>query len=111
MTFAAVIGAPGWRGDTTGLHAISADAVEVAASPIFGVRLHDVARGQALFGPACDLIRAEALVRLNGPPPLNVGLLLLGQRRAGGFETRHGSEPLLFLGACLSRMLVRWLPR
>ncbi len=51
-------------------------------------------RGHPLFGPACELIRAEALVRLDSEPPLPSGLLALGQREAQGFETRHGSELL-----------------
>lgn len=111
VAFAALVGAKGWRGDATGLHAMKVGEVEQASIPASGVTLCGVARGHALFGPACDLIRAEALVRLEGPPPLTTGLLLLGQRGAGGFETRHASEPLLFLGAFLSRMLARWLPR
>ena len=33
-----------------------------------------------MFGPACDLIRAEALVRIEAEPPFPTGLLALGQR-------------------------------
>jgi hypothetical protein len=62
-----------------------------------------------LFGPACDLIRAEALVRLDSEAPLPNGLLALGQRGEQGFETRHGSELLVFLGRVLTRCMGRWL--
>jgi uncharacterized protein YigA (DUF484 family) len=62
-----------------------------------------------LFGPASELIRAEALVRLPSEPPLPGGVLALGQRRPQGFDNRAGSELLGFLGAMLSRMIGRWL--
>jgi uncharacterized protein YigA (DUF484 family) len=55
------------------------------------------------------LIRAEALVRLESEAPLPNGLLALGQREAQGFETRHGSELLVFLGRVLTRCMGRWL--
>ena len=56
--------------------------------------LRGVERGHPLFGPACELIRAEALIRLTSEPPLPSGLLALGQRNAQSFDTRHGSELL-----------------
>ena len=71
--------------------------------------LRGVARGHPLFGPAADLIRAEALVRLETALPVQAGLLALGQRRPQGFETRHGSELLVFLGRVVSRMMGQWL--
>ncbi len=111
VAFAAVHGARGWRGDASGLQEIAPRVVERAAGEAAGVVLHGVARGHPLFGPARDLIRAEAVVRLEGPAPVPVLVLLLGQRAAPGFDTRHGSEPLLFLGRFLARMMVRWLPR
>src|SRR3546814_10055350 len=64
-------------------------------------------QGHPLFGPACGLIRAEALVRLDSDSPLPKGLLALGQRGAQGFETRHGSELLMFLGRVLTRCMGR----
>ena len=76
---------------------------------IDGVVLRGVDRGHPLFGPAADLIRAEALVRLEPASPLTAGLLALGQRRPQGFETRHGSELLVFLGRVVSRMMAQWL--
>ena len=45
-----------------------------------GVDMRKVERGHPLFGPACDLIRAEALIRIECDPPLPIGLLALGQR-------------------------------
>jgi uncharacterized protein YigA (DUF484 family) len=70
------------------------------------VDLRSVDRGHALFGPACDLIGAEALVRI--PDAVPEAVLLLGQRGAEPLDGRHGSELLLFLGASLGAMLRRW---
>jgi uncharacterized protein YigA (DUF484 family) len=83
--------------------------IERAVEGLEGVVLRGCGRGHPLFGPACDLIRAEALVRLDSPAPLPGGLLALGQRESQGFETRHGSELLLFLGRVLTRCMGRCL--
>ena len=42
-------------------------------------------------------------------PPLPNGVLALGQRGAQHFDTRHGSELLIFLGRVLTRCMSRWL--
>lgn len=97
------------RADASGMQFVDRRIVERSVADIDGVVLRGVERGHPLFGPASDLIRAEALIRLEGVPPLPSGLLALGQRRAQGFETRHGSELLLFLGDSVSRMIGRWL--
>ena len=97
------------RADASGMQFVDRRIVERSIEDIDGVVLRGVERGHPLFGPASDLIRAEALIRLDGAPPLPSGLLALGQRRAQGFETGHGSELLLFLGNVVSRMIGRWL--
>jgi hypothetical protein len=68
-----------------------------------------VERGHPLFGPACDLIRAEALVRIACEPPLPSGLLALGQRAELKLDARHGSELLMFLGNSLAAMIRKCL--
>jgi len=73
------------------------------------VELRAVERGHPLFGPACDLIRAEALIRIECDPPLPVGLLALGQRADLSLDARHGSELLMFLGKSLAVMIRKWL--
>ena len=97
------------RLDASGLHVVARRIVERATDGLATVLLRGVERGHPLFGPACDLIRAEALIRLEGPPPLPQGVPLLGQRRPQGFETRHRAELLVFLGRVVSRMMARWL--
>ena len=71
--------------------------------------MRTVERGHPLFGPACELIRAEALIRIDCEPPLPCGLLVLGQRAELSLDARHGSELLLFLGSSLAAIIRRWL--
>lgn len=97
------------RADASGMQFVERRIVEHSIAGIDGVVLRGVGQGHPLFGPASELIRAEALIRLEGVAPLPSGLLALGQRREQGFETRHGSELLLFLGGAVSRMIGRWL--
>jgi uncharacterized protein YigA (DUF484 family) len=68
-----------------------------------------VERGHALFGPACDLIRAQALIRIESDPPYPTGLLALGQRADLSLDGGHGSELLMFLGRALAAMIRKWL--
>jgi uncharacterized protein YigA (DUF484 family) len=103
------IGDKGLRADASGLQFVDPRIVERSMEGLDGVVLRGVKRGHPLFGPACSLIRAEALVRLDTAPPLPSGLLALGQRAEQGFETRHGSELLVFLGRVLTRCMGRWL--
>ena len=56
-----------------------------------------------------DLIRAEALIRIDCEPPLPCGLLALGQRAELSLDARHDSELLLFLGRSLAAMIRRCL--
>jgi uncharacterized protein len=102
-------GDTGVRADASGLQFIDPRLIERAAGEVEGVLLRGVERGHPLFGPASSLIRAEALIRLDGEPPLPSGLLVLGQRGEQGFEAPHGSELLIFLGRVLTRCMGRWL--
>ena len=103
------IGEKGLRADASGLQFVDPRMIERSMAGLEGVVLRGCDRGHPLFGPACSLIRAEALVRIETAPPLPGGLLALGQRAEQGFETRHGSELLVFLGRVLTRCMGRWL--
>lgn len=109
VAVAVIAGPDGVRADAAGLQAVDPRLLERSLRAIEGVVLRGVARGHPLFGPAADLIRAEALVRLDPAGRIESGLLALGQRRPQGFDTRHGSELLVFLGSVVSRTLARWL--
>ncbi|MFW2829310.1 DUF484 family protein [Sphingomonas sp. ID0503] len=104
-----VSGGSALRADAGGHHAFDPDLLAHVVTRIDPVILRNVGRGHPLFGPAADLIAAEALVRLEDENGQAIGVLLLGQRRAQGFENRAGSELLIFLGASISRMIGRWL--
>jgi uncharacterized protein YigA (DUF484 family) len=109
VAVALFVGDKGMRADASGLQFVDPRVIRRSIAGFDGVVLRGVRRGHPLFGPACGLIRAEALVRLDSEPPLPSGLLALGQREAQGFETRHGSELLVFLGRVLTRCMGRWL--
>jgi integrase/recombinase XerC len=80
------VGDRGVRADASGLQFVDPRVVERSIEGLEGVVLRGVERGHPLFGPACDLIRAEALVRLDSQAPLPGGLLALGQREAQGIR-------------------------
>jgi hypothetical protein len=101
-----IVGQQGFRVDSSGVQHCEAALMRQWMSGGQAVEVSSVERGHALFGPACDLIGAQALVRL--PDALPAAMLLLGQRGAEPLDGRHGSELLLFLGASLGAMLRRW---
>jgi len=108
VALALVAGDRAVRADASGLHPVETVIVARSIDAVDGVELRGGERGHPLFGPAAELIRTEALIRLGSSERLGRGLLLLGQRRPQGFETRAGAELLHFLGAMLSRMIGRW---
>ena len=101
-----IVGDRGFRVDSSGVQHCEAALLRQWLSGCEPVELRTVDRGHALFGPASDLIGAEALVRL--PDAVPEALLLLGQRGSQPLDGRHGSELLLFLGAALASILRRW---
>src|SRR3569833_321967 len=104
-----IIGDKGFRADGSGIQQVDPAILRRAMDAIGGVEMRKVPRGHPLFGPACDLIRAEALIRIECDPPLPCGLLALGQRAELTLDARHGSELLMFLGKSLAAMIRKWL--
>ena len=109
VALALVIGGKGFRADGNGVQVVEPQILERAIGKLDGVEMRTVERGHPLFGPACDLIRAEALIRIECEAPLPSGLLALGQRAELNLDARHGSELLMFLGRSLAAMIRRWL--
>jgi len=109
VALALVVGGEGFRADGNGVQRVEPRLLVRSISGLDEVQMRTVLRGHPLFGPACDLIRAEALIRLDNAPPLPSGLLVLGQRAELALDTRHGSELLLFLGRSLAAMIRRWM--
>ncbi|MBA3526938.1 MAG: DUF484 family protein [Pseudomonadota bacterium] len=106
-----VVGERGLRADGNGVQAVEASFLQRQLDQLAPVELRTVERGHPLFGPACELIRAEALVRIDCDPPLPGGVIALGQRAALPLDARHGSELLLFLGRSVATIITRWLAR
>ncbi|MCW3798651.1 DUF484 family protein [Sphingomonas sp. BN140010] len=106
VALALIVGDRGFRVDTGGVQLVDPAMLRRLLNQVDAVVLRTVERGHPLFGPACDLIRAEALIRLEGDAP--AGLIALGQRTEQPLDGRHGSELLMFLGRCLSAMIGRW---
>ena len=104
-----IVGNQGFRADGGGVQHVDPAILRRAIERVSGVQMRTVKRGHPLFGPACDLIRAEALIRIDCEPPLPCGLLALGQRAELSLDARHGSELLMFLGRSLAAMIRRWL--
>ncbi len=109
VALALVVRGQGFRADANGVQFVAPQLVDRAISGVNGVELRNVGRGHPLFGPACSLIRSEALIRIDAEAPMPYGLLVLGQRNAQSLDARHGSELLLFLGRSLAAMIRRWL--
>ena len=109
VAIALIVGDRGFRADGNGVQAVEARLLERTIREVGGVDMRQVKRGHPLFGPACDLIRAEALVAIESESPLPRGVLVLGQRAELSLDGRHGSELLLFLGNSLAAIIRRWL--
>src|SRR5438270_706418 len=104
-----IVGGQGFRADGGGVQRVDPAILKRAIERVEGVEMRTVQRGHPLFGPACDLIRAEALIRIDCEPPLPSGLLALGQRAELSLDARHGSELLMFLGRSVAAMIRKWL--
>jgi uncharacterized protein YigA (DUF484 family) len=104
-----IVGGQGFRADGNGIQHVDPAILRRVLDGVAGVEMRAVERGHPLFGPACDLIRAEALIRIDCEPPLPSGLLAVGQRAELSLDARHGSELLMFLGRSLAAMIRKWL--
>jgi uncharacterized protein YigA (DUF484 family) len=110
VSLALVIGDRAFRADCNGVHKVEPQLLMRSIDQVEGVAMRAVDHGHPLFGPACELIRAEALIRIDcGGDRLPVGLLALGQRSELDLDARHGSELLMFLGRSLAAIIRRWL--
>ena len=104
-----IVGDQGFTADGGGVQLVDPALLARAIERVQGVEMRTVERGHPLFGPACDLIRAQALIRIHCEPPLPRGLLVIGQRAELSLDARHGSELLMFLGRSLAAMIRKWL--
>lgn len=96
------------RADGSGVQPVDATFLRRQIGELAAVEMRTVERGHPLFGPACELIRAEALVLVAGNSAPACGVIALGQRAALPLDARHGSELLLFLGRSVATIIARW---
>lgn len=104
-----IVGEQGFRADGGGVQRVNPVLLRREIARVGCVQMKTVERGHPLFGPACDLIRAQALILIDCEPPLPCGLLALGQRAELSLDARHGSELLMFLGKSLAAIIRKWL--
>jgi hypothetical protein len=74
------------------------------------VVLRDEAVGDPeIFGPAADLVRSDALLRLNISSHAPAGLVAFGARHPGYFHAGQGTELMSFLGRVMEFGIRTWL--
>ena len=108
VVLALVVGDQAFRADRNGVQVLARPIVNRALAPLGAVEMRNVARGHPMFGVDAEMVRSEALIRIDSPMPLPYGLLILGQHGAQTLDTPHGGDLLLFLGQSLAAMIRRW---
>lgn len=69
----------------------------------------DIHADARLFGDGAGLVRSAALVRLPVSPKAPAGMLCIGTRKPGKFQTGQGTELLAFLARALGITIAAWL--
>ncbi|MDA1100329.1 MAG: DUF484 family protein [Proteobacteria bacterium] len=93
-----------------GVYVLPAGEVDRVLGPGAGSRLEGVSCGnRAVFGPAAELVRSQALVRLSPSPGSPPGLLALGSRDGNKYHAGQGTELLQFLSRLMERLFRAWL--
>ena len=69
----------------------------------------DVPADPRLFGDGAGLVRSAALARLPVSAKAPAGMLCIGTRKAGKFQTGQGTELLSFLARALGVTIAAWL--
>lgn len=108
VALALVVGESGFRADANSIERVESAFVHRLMAELASVEVRSVAFGHPLFGfPAAREIRAEALIRIDGPPPYPTGLIALGQKAELSIGSSHGSGLLLFLGQVVAATIRR----
>lgn len=103
-----VVGDRAFRADCDSIELVEPAFVERMVREIAPVQVRSVNAGHPLFGPtACKAVRAEALIRIDGPPPYPQGLLALGQATELAEDSSQGSALLMFLGRVVAATIRR----
>ena len=104
------VGDRAFRANWDGIERVEPAFVERVLGGLPNVDVRGVECGHPLFGiPASRKIRAQALIRIDGPQPFPSGLIALGQKAELASQSNHGSELLLFLGRVVAATIRRSL--
>jgi uncharacterized protein YigA (DUF484 family) len=107
---ALVVGSKGFRAEGTTVEQVEPEFVERMIHPLASVEVRSVETGHPLFGVlGRGSIRAEALIRIDGPFPYPHGLLALGQKAELAAGSHHGSALLQFLGQVIASTIRRFV--
>lgn len=97
-----------FRANWNGIERVEPAFVERIVTGVPEVEVQSVANGHPLFGiAAAREIRAQALIRIDGPEPFPSGVIALGQRSALESHSNHGSHLLVFLGRVVAASIRR----
>jgi uncharacterized protein YigA (DUF484 family) len=108
VAVALTVGNRGFRANWNGIERVEPEFVERILASVPEVDVRSVASGHPLFGlPAAREIRAQALIRIEGPEPFPSGLIALGQRAGLESHSSHASQLLLFLGRVVAATIRR----
>ena len=108
VAVALIVGDRAFRADPETIERVEPAFVERMLRSLGPVEVRSVEAGHALFGSAASVsVRAEALIRIDGPPPYPRGLLALGQWEELAADSSHGSALLLFLGQVVAATIRR----
>ena len=110
VAIALIVGSRGFRGDAHGVERVEPQFVERLLAPVSPVEVRSVDSGHLLFEAGeRHSIRAQALIRIDGPPPYPRGLLALGQKTELAADSSHGSALLHFLGQVIAAAIRRFV--
>ena len=108
VAIALMIGDRGFRANWNGIERVEPAFVERIVAQLPEVDVQRVESGHPLFGiPASRQIRAQALIRIDGPEPFPTGVIALGQRAELEAHSSHGSHLLVFLGKVVAAAIRR----
>jgi uncharacterized protein len=93
-----------------GVQILEPDTVSDVLGPERDVVLHTDTEGDPrLFGDGAGLVRSAALARLPVSTKAPPGMLCIGMRKPGKFQTGQGTELLSFLARVLGITIAAWL--
>ena len=94
----------------SGVRLIAKGSIDTLMGTERGVHLRPAIVGErAIYGPAAELVKSDALVRLVTSPVAPKGLLAFGAREPGHFKPGQGTELLAFLGGVVESTMRAWL--